>query len=522
MRRGPGGVGWDEGARRLGRAARLLTLACLTGVLGAGAPPVVHGAGPLDRITHFIVVVQENRSFDSLYGSFPGANGLANAGAAARQVDKDGRPYDTLPQPIDTNLNPPGPDQRFPPDLPVAPFDLSRYVPPTARHGDPVHRFYQEQYQINGGRMDRFVAWTNVGGLVMGHYDATRMPEGVLAREYTLADNFFHAAFGGSYLNHMWLVCACSPVFPDAPAGIVARLDADGVMVEDGIATPDGYAVNTVYTVNTPHPAGTAADELLPNQTFPTIGDRLSEAGVSWAWYSGGWNDAVAGRPDPLFQFHHQPLAYFARYADGTPGRAQHLKDERDFLHAVRTRTLPSVSFVKPLGPDTQHPGYADVARGQQHVAELVQAVKDSPYWGTTAIVITYDENGGFWDHAAPPPPKDRWGPGSRVPTIIISPFARKGYVDHTEYDTTSILKTIEVRWGLAPLGTRDAGAADLRNAFEPAAGVGLPRTGAAGGAAPDGASRAAGLLGGGAAALLLGGALPLTRLRRRLGRLVG
>jgi plastocyanin len=95
-----------------------------------------------------------------------------------------------------------------------------------------------------------------------------------------------------------------------------------------------------------------------------------------------------------------------------------------------------------------------------------VRAVQQSPAWAYTAIIVTYDENGGFWDHVAPPK-GDRWGPGTRVPTIVISPYAKKGYVDHTKYDTTSILKLIETRWGLAPLGPRDAAATGLANVFD-------------------------------------------------------
>ncbi|TMJ10678.1 MAG: acid phosphatase, partial [Bacillati bacterium ANGP1] len=203
----------------------------------------------------------------------------------------------------------------------------------------------------------------------------------------------------------------------------------------------------------------------LPGQTMPTIGDRLDERGISWAWYAGGWNDAVAGRPDRLFQFHHQPFAYFARYADGTPGRAQHLRDEQEFFTALKGDTLPAVSFVKPLGPDNEHPGYADLLRGQQHVLELVAAVMQSPAWAETAIIITYDENGGRWDHVAPPV-RDRWGPGTRVPAIVVSRLAKKRTVDHTRYDTTSILRLIETRWNLQPLGAVDRNAGDLRNAF--------------------------------------------------------
>ncbi len=207
----------------------------------------------------------------------------------------------------------------------------------------------------------------------------------------------------------------------------------------------------------------------MPLQTMLTIGDRLSEKNLSWAWYAGGWNNALAGHPDPLFQFHHQPFAYFANYADGKQAKSDHLKDEQDFLNTLKNNSLPAVSFVKPLGIDNEHPGYANETDGQQHVADLVKAVEASPYAKDTAIIITYDENGGRWDHVSPPA-GDRWGPGTRVPAIFISPFTKKGTVDHTVYDTTSILRTIEVRWNLLPLGTRDAKVNDLRNAFPDAA----------------------------------------------------
>ena len=127
------------------------------------------------------------------------------------------------------------------------------------------------------------------------------------------------------------------------------------------------------------------------------------------------------------------------------------------------------MSFVKPIGLDNEHPSYTTVARGQRHVGELVNAVRNSSYWADTLVVITYDENGGQWDHVAPPI-VDQWGPGTRVPTVIVSPFARRGYVDHTTYDTTSILRTIELRWKLAPLGSRDAAVNDLRSALQEAA----------------------------------------------------
>jgi len=412
-------------------------------------------------IDHIVVIYQENRSFDNVLGLFPGAEALAGAQSAPRQIDKNGVQYQTLPQPVDTTRKPPGPDPRFPADLPNSPFRIDRFVPPQEKTGDLVHRFYQEQLQINGGRMDKFVAWSDAAGLVMGHYDGSKLPIWQWAREYALLDHFFHAAFGGSFLNHFWLVCACTPRWPSAPADLVAQLDTNGVLVKDGAVTPDGFVVNTAFATYQPHPATVPADHLVPPQAMPTIGDRLSEAGVSWAWYSGGWRDALAGHADPLFQFHHQVFAFFRQFADDTPARAAHLKDEQDLLADIAANRLPAVAFVKPLGPDNEHPGYADIESGQRHVSDLIQRIQRSAAWPRTVIIITYDENGGFWDHV-PPPRGDRWGPGARVPTIVISPLAKKEFVDHTTYDTTSILRFIEWRYGLRPLAERDANAANL------------------------------------------------------------
>ena len=450
----------------VGLASAVLAGAVVHASASNSAPPAQNTDG-LKKINHVIVIVLENWSFDGLYGSFPGADGLAQAGDAVKQVDKEGRPYTTLPQPIDTRRIPPGPDPRFPKNLPVAPFDLARFVPPTETTGDLRHRFYQEQYQINGGAMNQFIAWSDAAGLVMSHYDVSDGPVGRLARQFTLADHFFHAAFGGSFLNHIWLICACTPRWPNAPAGERIMLGARGLLIKDGAVTPDGYAVNTVFPLNRPHPVQmTDPARLLPRQTMATIGDRLSERGVSWSWYSGGWNDAMAGHPDPLFQYHHQPFNYFAAYADGAPAKAEHLRDTTDFLAALGRNTLPAVSFVKPLGSQNEHPGYADLIQGQQYVQALVDRVMHSAIWKETAVMILYDENGGRWDHVAPPV-VDQWGPGTRVPMIIISPYAKRGFVDHTVYDTTSILKFIESRWDLKPLGPRDARAANLLNAFD-------------------------------------------------------
>src|SRR6202022_392841 len=416
----------------------------------------------LGRLKHIVVIYLENRSFDNLYGEFPGANGLANAGAKAIQVDLLGNPFAHLPAP-------PG---GFPTNLPNAPFSIEQYVPIGAIIPDLVHRYYQEQAQIDGGKMDKFAAISDAQGLVMGYYHTANLPLAAEAASNTLCDNFFHGAFGGSFLNHIFLVSAQAPTFPNAPQAMRAVLDRNGKLITDGAVTPNGYVVNTAFTVNKPHPSSVPAARLVPNQTFTTIGDRLSANDVSWAWYSGGWNDALTGHADALFQFHHQPFAYFANYADGTAAKTQHLKDETDFIAAARAGTLPAVSFVKPLGAVNEHPGYADLRSGELHVEALLQALRSSPQWKHTAVIITYDENGGFWDHVAPPV-IDQWGPGSRVPTLVISPLAKHGYVDHNIYDTSSILALIEHRWDLEPLSTRDAAANDMHDAFDFKQGLG-------------------------------------------------
>ncbi len=414
-----------------------------------------------------IVLYLENHSFDNLYGEFPGAEGLASQAARAPQTDSDGSPYSTLPPPAKTPI---------PKGLPNRPFAISDYVPADRVTEDLVHRFYQEQMQIDGGRMDKFAAVSDAKGLSLGYYHTRDLPLYDEARNYVLCDHFFHSAFGGSFLNHIWLIAAQTPQWEEAPKKYRAQLDSNGSLIragdrkyKDGIFTPDGFAVNTVYSVNQPHPANedtVKPARLLPNLTFPTIGDRLTEKDVRWAWFSGGWDSAMAGHPAPTFQFHHQPFVYFARYADGTAAKKEHLKDEDDFLTEAKEGTLPEVSFVKPLGIYNEHPGYTDIVTGERHALQLINAVRNGPQWKDCAIIVTYDEHGGFRDHVAPPK-ADRWGPGTRVPTLIISPFAKRGFVDTASNETLSILALIEHQWGIQPLSSRDSAANDLREAFE-------------------------------------------------------
>ena len=431
----------------------------------AAAPPSPRAG--LERIEHIVVVYAENRSFDHLYGLFPGADGLANATPDQyTQIDYDGKPLRHLPPVWKGNA----PDPAFPKDLPNRPFRIDAppiSMPLSVRTRDLIHKFYPQQEQINGGRNNRFAEVSDAGGLVMGYYDGSQLPLWSWARDYTLADHFFMGAFGDSYLNHFWLICACTPRDPNPPPNLVAQLDDRGwlqrrpdspasaltgpAVFVPGDFTADGYSLSTnqppYQPSRVPPAAGgdsrfaDASQRVLPPQTQRTVGDTLSAKGISWAWYAGAWNAAVKDGMQPAaakrmiiannepgapyFVTHHQPFNYFARFAPGTVDREQHLKDYTDLVAAIDKGTLPAVAFYKPQGSLNEHPSNTDVLSGDQHIAELAARIKASPLWATTAIIVTYDENGGWWDHV-PPPAGDRWGPGTRIPAIIISPLRRR------------------------------------------------------------------------------------------------
>lgn len=410
----------------------------------------------IKQINHVVVIYMENHSFDNLYGEFKGANGIANAKKGNFvQVDKEGKPYKYLPE-IPRNSS-------FPTNLPNELFNIDQYVPSDKATPDVTHRFFHNQLQINGGKMDKFAAYNDTKGLAMGYYSTEKLPLYPMAQKYTLCDNFFQSVYGGSYFNHVYLISAAVPVWPNAPKSMIAKVDADGKMIEDGIVTPDGYVVNHILSRNAPYPLKSDTSKLLPSQTMPTIGDRLSEKNISWAWYSEGWDDAVAGRKNN-FAYNHEPFLYFAKYEEGTEGR-KHMKDQNDFIKAAKEGTLPSVSFVKPGGGNDEHPGGSAVYSSEQLAVNLINAVLDGPNAKDALVILTYDEFGGFFDHVTPPV-IDRWGPGSRIPAIIIGPFAKKGNVDHTQYETVSILSFIEHRWGIEPLAERDKNANPFRNAL--------------------------------------------------------
>jgi acid phosphatase len=551
----------------------LLSRSILIGLMGAGllaAPAAAsghrgHHDGGLGKIRHFVVVYEENHSFDNLYGGWERVDGLRRADPGhTRQVDQGGARYACLLQ-DDVNLtSPPLPaDCDSKSHFPNAPFTIDDYIAPEdktcpapgvfATNGvlkdspgalpggctrDLVHRFYQEQYQLDGGKQDRYVTGSDAEGLTMGTYDTRKLPiydylHGRGHPDYAISDRFFQAAFGGSFLNHQWLVAAATPTFSGAatsgPDDLHSKVDANGMpiaypplyttdpaAVKDAALTiPCGspnagslacgdYAVNTIQPPYQPYSPGTPDARRLPPQKGATIGDRLSERGIDWAWYSGGWSNAdgdigapgwtnsdtactdpdtaanatFPNCPNKLFQYHHQPFNYYASFAPDTAARRQHLRDEDEFetLASASRRhcRIKPVSIIKPIGSENEHPGYASEHTGSDHLVDLLQQVQGSACARDTMVIVTYDEFGGQWDHVPPPGqgtrtpgPHDQMGPSTRIPALTLAPGLRRRFsVDHASHDTTSIAATIEHRFGLRPLSSRDAHVQDLSTVF--------------------------------------------------------
>jgi len=318
--------------------------------------------------------------------------------------------------------------------MPVDPFDSQNTtcVEPfhTGDYPDLDHSGATFWLQYNEGRMDGFVYALSQrgqdGAMAMGYYNAYDLPYyWNLADEYVLFDRFFSSAHRGSVQNRMYWVAA-------VPAGESGRI-----------------------------PLGGYGD-------LPTIFDRLQEHGISWKFYVNNYDPQLtyrtlgdSGMLEPQIQW--LPLLSFDRYIDD-PELSNRIVDLGEYFEDLRNGTLPAVAYVLALGA-TEHPP-SSPRGGQRFAKKMIQALMQSDAWPRSAFMITYDDWGGQYDHVAPPQ-VDEYGYGFRVPALLVSPYARRGHVDSTDLDFTSILKFIEENWGLMPLAERDAKANSIISAFD-------------------------------------------------------
>lgn len=490
-----------KSAAATGAAALLQTP--LAKVVRAQEPGRADLQGLRSKIDHILVIFQENRSFDHYFGAYQPRNGASVEGLLDRSGKTDARftglqktptgaPYGYLPMPY---AIPGFAGAR----LENCPFHLNPYVPSGDNvPWDPSHNFFRMFAQINDGKMDYFVALALLGshaffdkqhkmspaemllaesspsGAVLGFYTREDLPNyHRLADEYVLFDHFFQAMSGGSTGNALYLVAARSAFSSKVPANKVGSLTPLAEQPYD----ENGILINGLPPINGPTDTFIGLLDLSPppeEQTYPSIGDRLDAASLSWAWYNEGWNplkpwalktafDAGDGSvvvdTQEDYQPQQNPFQYLPTWTQNV--KAGRIRDITDFFEDVKTGKLPSVCFLKGTGSSNEHPATSAPRWGEQWVVGLLRALGESPLWEKTAVVITYDEGGGFWDHVAPPRP-DAYGCGTRVPALLVSPWARRGYIDHRVADTTSILAMIEARFGLQPLQSRDAAAYNL------------------------------------------------------------
>jgi phospholipase C len=330
---------------------------------------------------------------------------------------------------------------------------------------------------VNGGNMDKFYTMNSKGTnpakgkLSMSYFDYNDIPAyWQYAQHYALADNYFQPVSGPSTPGAFYLIAAQSG------NGSAAAKNSD----------PNSQITGDPAPKNGPF-GGDNYPGLVYNLTYKNIGDELSDSKQSWAWYSGGWDAAKAATnatkaadkdtlstvsPEALkYSPHHNPFQYFQNYEDGKYDN--NLKDYNNFAQDVSNGTLPQVSFVKAGYGDDEHPGVGNQSTpsAEDFTVKTINQIMNSPYWKDTAIIITYDEGGGFYDHIAPPAAVTTAdglvGNGPRVPTIIISPYAKQNYVSHVQYDHTSILKFIETNYNLPALNKRDAAANNLTDMFD-------------------------------------------------------
>ena len=363
----------------------------------------------MNRINHIVFLIKENRTFDTYFGTFPGANGATHAKISSGQL-----------------------------------IPLGHTADRTAH--DLGHSWASSLTAVDGGKMDQFDIIPD--GNVNGDYAAlTQFTEADIpnyfayARQFVLSDNTFSSLKGASFSNHLYMIAAQSagaiglPIVPKPPGSwgcdgqpgtYVSVLDEEGVYSNQ-----------------------------FPCFDFPTLGDSLNEN------FSRTWKSYAPSKGESGYQWSAFDAVNHVRNSSQW---ASHIVPWTQFVTDAAAGNLPAVSWVVTNGPTSEHPPYSTCAGENETVTQL-NALMQGPDWASTAVFLTWDDFGGFYDHV-PPPGIDQYGYGPRVPMLIISPYAKQGYVSHTLYTFESVIKFIEERYSLPFLTDRDANANDMLDSF--------------------------------------------------------
>ncbi|GBE11292.1 non-hemolytic phospholipase C precursor [bacterium BMS3Abin12] len=475
------------------KAGALALGGLMLGAFGAFGP-AAHARPAATPIRHLVVIFQENVSFDHYFATYPHA---ANPPGEPRFTAAPGTPsVNGLTRYLLTH-NPNS----------ANPFRLDRSQAMTC---DMDHAYAAEQRAADAGLMDRFVESTGATydgcnpSQVMGYYDGNTVTAlWNYAQRFAMSDNSFGTTFGPSTVGALNLVAG--QTHGATPANLPNKV-ANGTVIGD---------LNPTYDDCSPTNKPTLA------MRGTNVGNLLNAAHVTWGWFQGGFRPTaridgkavcgatsinIADRTVLDYSPHHEPFQYYASTANphhlpptsvamiGRTDQAKHQYDLRDFWAAARAGDLPAVSFLKAKKYQDGHAGYSDPLDEQTFLVQTLNRLQRLPQWKHTAVVISYDDSDGWYDHVLAPivnqsnDPNydaltgpgtcgktatgaypDRCGYGPRLPLLVISPWARKNFVDHSITDQSSILRFIEDNWHLGRIGDQsfDAKAGSLRNLFD-------------------------------------------------------
>lgn len=431
-------------------------------------------------IKYLIVIIPENRGFDHLFGTYPHA--LNPSGEPHFKAKKKTQPINGLSEALlqhNTNAHPP--------------FRLDRSQAATT---EPAHHYTQLQKEAHGGLLDQFVQ-VNAGDITpMGYYDGNTVTAlWNYAQRFAMSDNCFSTTMTPSSPGHINLISGQTHgAIPQNLTLVTGEVVVvDGTLIGDPDPAFDNCSVPPTVEL-----------------TGRNVGDLLNEKGITWGYFQGGFRDCSRthvgsdGIPVPDYSPHHQPFQYYRSTSNpnhlapssvkaiGYQDQANHQYDILDFWAAVKEHNIPAVSFIKPPAYQDGHPRYSDMLAFQSFLVETLNALQHLSEWRHMAVMVICDDSGGWYDHVMPPiinqshvPPDALLGPGDagnpppgayqgqlsygmRVPFLVISPYAKSNYVDHTVIDQTSILRFIEDNWCLGRIGDQsfDAVAGSIRNMF--------------------------------------------------------
>jgi phospholipase C len=467
--------------RRFAFAALAFVSLSLCSLAGQDADHDRHGSGTITPIKHVVVIFDENNSFDHYFRRYPQA---ANPGGEPVFVARHDTPTINGLTPALLNNNP----------NPSAPFRLDRSMAVTC---DNDNHYKDEQTAYDAGLLDKFAILSCGPGLNMGYYDGNTVTAlWNYAQHFAMSDNFFATEFGTTVMGHLNLISG--QTHGATPASISGKVI-------------NGTVIANVNPVGDDCGGGASVQ-----MAGPSIGDLLSAKGVTWGWFYGDWtptgSNGGAVTCSTEYDAHYAPFQYFANTLNphhlppssvqmiGRNDQAKHQYAIADFWNAVAAGNMPSVTFLKPPHLQNGHPSDSSPLAEQEFLVDTINRLQETREWKNMAILITWDDSDGWYDHVMPPilsqsnDPQndallgptglcgvaghgafgpnafqDRCGYGPRLPFLVISPFAKENYVDHSLADQSSILRFIEDNWQTGQIGNQsfDAIAGSILGSFD-------------------------------------------------------